>query len=71
MAKKAELGTLGNVYAVSETGEKTAKCACGMDLKVNDSTVKREYNGQTYYICSDKCAAVFDKDPKKFIDAVK
>ena len=53
MAKKADMGTLGNVHTVSESGEMTAKCACGMDVKVSDKTVKREHNGQTYYMCNE------------------
>jgi len=45
--------------------------AGGMDLKVTDNTVKREHNGQTYYMCSEQCAAYFDKDAEKFVNAVK
>jgi len=71
MAKKAEMGTLGNVHTVSESGEMTAKCACGMDVKVTDKTVKREHSDQTYYMCNDDCAAHFDKDAEKFVNAVK
>jgi YHS domain-containing protein len=39
-----------------------ADMAC-VDIPIDDSTPRRVYNGQTYYFCSEECAASFDKNP--------
>lgn len=67
---KAEEGLLGNVYKVDDKGDRTAKCGCGMDVKVDAETTSRSNDGHTYYMCSDKCAAMFDKMPDKVIGAM-
>jgi YHS domain-containing protein len=53
----------GNVYAVDTEGNNVALCACGVEMKVTDASVKREFNGEAYYFCCEGCAANFDKDP--------
>ncbi len=68
---KAKAGTMGNVYHVGEDGAMTAVCACGKDVKVSDKTVSRTWNGETYYLCSDGCAAQFDKTPAKVAEMSK
>lgn len=68
---KAKAGTMGNVYHVGEDGALTAKCACGMDVKVTDKTISRTLNGEKYYLCSDGCAAQFDKNPAKVAKMAK
>ena len=60
-----------NVIKVDEKGNKTALCACGKELAVTEKTSKLEKDGKTYYMCNEDCAAHFDKDADKFIDAVK
>ena len=38
---------------------------CGM--KVKESTdIKSEFQGKTFYFCSDRCKAEFDKNPLKY-----
>lgn len=40
---------------------------CGMDVDVNTTAAKSEYEGKTYYFCSSACKTQFDKNPAKFI----
>lgn len=43
---------------------------CGMDVKEN-SEFKSEYNGITYYFCSESCKKQFDSNPRKYIKEKK
>ncbi len=40
---------------------------CGMDIDPKDAAGKVEYQGKTYYFCSDECKAKFEKAPKQWI----
>ena len=40
--------------------------AC-VNLKVKDSTPHTEYQGTTYYFCSEDCRAAFLKKPQKYV----
>lgn len=39
-------------------------CVC---VKVKDTTPRTEYQGTTYYFCSDDCQAAFAKSPPKYL----
>ena len=39
-------------------------CVC---VKVKNSTPRAEYQGTTYYFCSDDCRADFLKQPEKYL----
>ena len=39
---------------------------CGMDVDPKTAGGKSEYQGQTYYFCSDDCKTKFDKEPTKY-----
>ncbi len=39
---------------------------CGMDINENQAKAKADYNGQTYYFCSDGCKQKFDKNPQQY-----
>ncbi|MFQ5737165.1 MAG: YHS domain-containing protein [Thermodesulfobacteriota bacterium] len=39
---------------------------CGMDIKEEDATGKVEYEGRTYYFCSEGCKEKFAKEPAKY-----
>ncbi len=43
---------------------------CGMDVK-EDSEFKSEYNGITYYFCSESCKKQFDSNPRKYVKEKK
>ncbi|MEM0150228.1 MAG: YHS domain-containing protein [Thermoplasmata archaeon] len=39
---------------------------CGMDVD-EKSKYKSEYNGKTYYFCSESCKKQFDMEPAKYV----
>lgn len=39
-------------------------CVC---VKLKDSTPRTEYQGATYYFCSEDCRAAFLKRPEKYL----
>ena len=39
-------------------------CVC---VRVKDTTPRAEYQGATYYFCSEDCRAAFVKTPAKFL----
>lgn len=40
---------------------------CGMEITVNDSTLKLNYKGKDYYFCSSDCLEQFERAPGKFV----
>lgn len=40
---------------------------CGMEIDADAAAAHRDYNGQTYHFCSEKCVEAFDADPHKYI----
>jgi Cu+-exporting ATPase len=40
---------------------------CGMTVNPEAAAGKHDYNGQTYYFCSQHCLAKFKEDPEKFL----
>lgn len=51
---------------------KTVTCAvCGMQFPVSKAGAKTTHKGQTYYFCSSAEKAKFQKNPEKYISAVK
>lgn len=39
---------------------------CGMEVDPHNAAATREHMGNTFYFCSDQCAATFDGDPHKY-----
>lgn len=46
-------------------GDKVLDPVCGMET-TTDTPQSSDYDGKTYYFCSDKCKKVFADDPKKY-----
>lgn len=40
---------------------------CGMDVTTKGAAHTHEYEGKTYYFCSESCKERFSKDPSKFL----
>jgi YHS domain-containing protein len=40
---------------------------CSMDVDPKTAAGKSEYQGQTYYFCSNGCKKAFDKEPQKYV----
>lgn len=47
--------------------EKTKDPVCGMTIDKASAKGKSEYEGKTYYFCSDGCKKKFDADPRKYV----
>ncbi len=39
---------------------------CGMEVEERTAAAKSEWQGKTWYFCSDECKRRFDQDPKQF-----
>lgn len=40
---------------------------CGMVLDQKDAVAESDYEGTTYYFCSQDCKTQFDQNPKKYV----
>ena len=43
---------------------------CGMDIDEDEAEARSEYQGRTFYFCSQSCKEQFDSDPESFADNV-
>ena len=39
---------------------------CGMTVNENTAPAKAEFQGKTFYFCSEECKARFQQDPAKY-----
>jgi YHS domain-containing protein len=39
---------------------------CGMQVDPTKAAGKSEYNGKTYYFCSNSCKTKFDSNPSQY-----
>jgi len=39
---------------------------CGMEIDPKTAAGKSDYQGKTYYFCSQGCKKAFDKEPQKY-----
>lgn len=40
---------------------------CGMEVNENSAPAKTEYDGVTYYFCSQNCRNTFEEDPEEYL----
>ncbi len=50
-----------------EVMEKVTDVVCGMEIDPATAAGTKEYNGQTYYFCSESCKTRFAADPDMFV----
>lgn len=41
---------------------------CGMEIDETKAPAKSEYQGRTYYFCSNHCKMAFDNNPEKYVE---
>ena len=41
---------------------------CGMQLEPSKAAAESNYQGRTYYFCSQEDKMKFDEDPRKYLD---
>lgn len=57
-----------NMNMESSTNASTAiDPVCGMSVSVGEGTLSKEFDGKTYYFCSEHCASSFEKEPHNFV----
>jgi YHS domain-containing protein len=39
---------------------------CGMQVETTQAPAQSEYQGQTYYFCSEECKRTFDANPEQY-----
>lgn len=44
---------------------------CGMEIKVDSSTLRFNYQGKEYKFCSHNCLEKFEKEPQKYTSELK
>lgn len=44
---------------------------CGMEVDEKRSAARADYQGQTYYFCSEACKATFQKSPDRYASGRK
>jgi YHS domain-containing protein len=47
--------------------DKVKDPVCGMDIDPKTAAGMSEYQGQTYYFCSQGCKKSFDREPEKYV----
>ncbi len=40
---------------------------CGMTVNLQHAVVSIQYQGQTYYFCSQVCRSMFEHDPERYL----
>ena len=40
---------------------------CGMDVERDDAAGQSDFQGKTYYFCSNECKQKFDKNPQTYV----
>lgn len=48
--------------------DKAKDPVCGMEIEVDKARFKSEYQGKTYYFCSQSDKTQFEKDPTKYLE---
>lgn len=43
---------------------------CGMEVTPVTAAAQSDYEGVTFYFCSEKCKKAFDADPLRYLDEV-
>lgn len=43
---------------------------CKMQVDEDTAAESSEYEGQTYYFCSEVCKSTFDEDPENYVRAL-
>jgi len=61
-----------HVYeAARRQSDKLIDPVCGMEIVPAKAAGKSEYQGQTYYFCSEQCKRDFDKNPAAVLKNTK
>ena len=48
----------------------TTDPVCGMEIEEGQAKARSEYDGRTFYFCSEECKELFDEDPAAYADNI-
>ena len=65
-AEEAQLIHARPGHAVCTVCQCTGDLGC-MDVEVGPKTPQAQYEGRTYYFCSETCRAAFERDPRAYV----
>ena len=40
---------------------------CGMEVSPQEAPLQQEYQGHTYYLCSEECLEEFKQEPQRYL----
>jgi len=40
---------------------------CGMSIEAEDAAATVEFQGKTYYFCSERCRGMFEEHPDRYV----
>lgn len=60
-------GKPGEKHECCEEADTAVDPTCGMKIKKSEAKINYEYEGKTYYFCSEECKEKFVKEPEKYI----
>lgn len=66
LAEEALQAAIKDYFARREGAKMAHDPVCKMDI-VEEKAIKSEYQGKTYYFCSQMCKERFEAEPEKFI----
>src|ERR1700693_1254373 len=70
MADGADSSNIKNVgLPILGAGVRERDPVCGMTVDPGKAAAKHQYQGNTYYFCSQRCAEKFAKEPHRFLPA--
>jgi P-type Cu+ transporter len=70
MSDAADSSNIKNVgLPILGAGVREKDPVCGMTVDPSKAAAKQEFQGNTYYFCSKRCAERFAKEPEKFLSA--
>src|ERR1700737_3350981 len=70
MSDAADSSNIKNVgLPILGTGVREKDPVCGMTVDPSKAAAKQEFQGNTYYFCSKRCAERFAREPDKFLSA--
>lgn len=44
---------------------------CGMEIDPEDAAAETEYQGKTYYFCSEQCQETFQANPNNYVQKMR
>lgn len=54
---------------MDDTSPKLVDPVCGMEVQPDSAAASVEFEGNTYYFCSQQCADTFNSDPTRYVVA--